>query len=328
MLSDWLTSVGGFVAILLFLVICHELGHFFTAKLAGVKVLEFGIGYPPRIWGKRFGDTEYTINALPLGGFVRMLGETDAQEVDTSDQGRRMGVMNTGATVRGGEDDPRTLAAKPHRVRILVLASGAIVNAILPILLFTIYFMVPQQVPVGLAQITHVSPDTPAAAAGLQANDIIMSIDGDKVNSLNDAANFIQLHQGQTMKWVIKRKNPLTNVDQLMTVSVYARFAVPTEIDTDGSRVKQGPTGIRLSQVGDFTNSVSYPIWRAFPKALGQTRDTLILMKNQIFSWIGLQAFDDGAPTGAIGRAPCTNTIFGSVFTSSRPSCARVGTPD
>src|SRR5438270_11893420 len=117
MLGTLLTSILPFVAILVVLVVIHELGHFVTAKLAGVKVLEFGIGYPPRLWGKKLGETEYTINALPLGGFVRMLGETDAREVDPQeaaegDSDRRAGAMNTAAAVRAAEEDPRTLAAK------------------------------------------------------------------------------------------------------------------------------------------------------------------------------------------------------------------------
>ena len=74
--------------ILVVLVVIHELGHFVTAKLFGVKVLEFGIGYPPRVFGIKRGETEYTINLLPLGGFVRLLGEEDPS-------------------------DPRSLAAQP-----------------------------------------------------------------------------------------------------------------------------------------------------------------------------------------------------------------------
>src|SRR6476659_244399 len=134
-MSDLFRSIVPFVAILVALVIIHELGHFISAKLAGVKVLEFGIGYPPRLWGKKFGETEYTLNALPLGGFVRMLGETDAHEADVSEEGGRAGVMNTAASVRTLEEDPRTLAAKPRGIRILVLSAGVIMNAVLPVLL-------------------------------------------------------------------------------------------------------------------------------------------------------------------------------------------------
>src|SRR5690348_8321031 len=188
-------STVPFIAILVALVLIHELGHFITAKLAGVKVLEFGIGFPPRLWGKKFGETEYTINALPLGGFVRMLGETDAEEADLSEQGERMGVMNTAAAVRTGQEDPRTLAAKPHWVRISVLLAGVVMNAVLPILLFTINFMVPQQVSIGQAQISSVSPNTPAAEAGVKAGDKIIAINGRTVQNVYDVSHLIQRYQ-------------------------------------------------------------------------------------------------------------------------------------
>src|SRR3990167_9675586 len=101
-----------FFTIIIVLIVVHELGHFITAKIAGVKVLEFGLGYPPRLWGVKRGETEYTVNALPLGGFVRLLGEEDP-------------------------GDPRSLAAKPRWVRLGVLSAGAVMNLFLAILLFS-----------------------------------------------------------------------------------------------------------------------------------------------------------------------------------------------
>jgi regulator of sigma E protease len=281
------------------LVVFHELGHFVTAKLSGIKVLEFGIGYPPRLWGKRFGETEYTINALPLGGFVRMLGETDAQEVDSSDDGKRVGVMNTAAQVKADEIDPRAFAAKPPLTRIIVLFAGVFMNAVLPIALFSLNYMIPQTVDVGLAQITHVSPNTPAAAAGLQANDIILKIDGRKIQNVGDVRHNIDLHQGTTMDWQIKRGR------DLMDVHVYARWSVPNEIDPETKQtVRQGPTGIKVAALDPFTEKQSYPFWEAVPMGARETRDSLILVKNQIISWFASRT----APTvaGPVGIAQAT----------------------
>src|SRR4030067_2386896 len=75
-----INSVIPFVVIIIVLIVVHELGHFVTGKLAGAKVLEFGLGYPPRLWAIKRGDTEYSVNILPLGGFVRLLGEEDASD--------------------------------------------------------------------------------------------------------------------------------------------------------------------------------------------------------------------------------------------------------
>jgi regulator of sigma E protease len=300
-MSDLFRSVVPFVGILVVLVILHELGHFVTAKLAGVKVLEFGIGYPPRIWGKRFGDTEYTINALPLGGFVRMLGETDAHEVDTSDEGSRVGVMNTAATRRSDMEDPRTLAAKPRAIRILVLAAGVIVNALLPIVLFSINFMVPQTVSIGQAKIEHVSVNTPAAAAGLQSNDVIVQIDGHKIQNVNDVRRYIDLNQGKTSTWEVKRGREILHTD------VYARWSVPTEIESDGTKVKQGPTGIKVGQVNDFTEQQSFPVWEAVPMGARETYYSLVLVKNQITSWIASRTAPEVA--GPVGIAQATGQV-------------------
>ena len=99
-----------FIIVLLVLVIVHELGHFITAKSRGVKVLEFGVGFPPRIWGIKRGETLYSVNALPLGGFVKLAGEEDPKV-------------------------ERSLASKDYGTRILVLAAGSVMNLLLPLLL-------------------------------------------------------------------------------------------------------------------------------------------------------------------------------------------------
>jgi len=103
---DLLTqSIIPFLIILLGLIVLHEAGHYFTAKLFGVKVLEAGVGLPPRIWGFTWRGTDYTINALPFGAFVRMLGEEDPS-------------------------DPQSLAAQVKWKRIVIIASGAFMNLV------------------------------------------------------------------------------------------------------------------------------------------------------------------------------------------------------
>jgi regulator of sigma E protease len=284
-------SVIPFVVILVVLVLVHELGHFVTAKMAGVRVLEFGLGYPPKLVGFRFGKrpkpepgvpdederTEYTINALPLGGFVRLLGEEDPT-------------------------DPRSLAAKPRGIRILVLSAGALMNLILPIALFTANFMIPQQVAVGRVVIQQVAAGSPAQAAGLQPGDQIVAINGEKVQNLSDVAYDIRLEQGKTMTWQIKRGR------ELLTKQVYARWNPPMEVDPQtGQRVQQGPTGIELTTPDSFTKMQSYPIWQAAPKAVQSTFDSLVLARNQIISWIAARSAPQVA--GPVGIAQATGEV-------------------
>lgn len=303
-MDAFLRSVVPFFGILVFLVVVHELGHFVTAKLAGVKVLEFGIGYPPRVWGKRFGETEYTLNALPLGGFVRMMGEEDPS-------------------------DPRSLAARPAWIRIVVLLAGAAMNAILPILLLTFTFLLPQEVPVGRAVVGDVQTGSPAAKAGVRSGDVILTIDGREIENVQDASYNIRLHQGSTMTWELRR--PTTGIGQgttgsaIVTVQVYGRWAPPKN---------QGPTGISLtSRVGLTpcqaeplegetedqalerclkarpipTETRSFPVWEAVPKAVVRTGESLILARNQIISYIAART---GPPvSGPVGIAQATGEV-------------------
>lgn len=197
-----LYSVLPFLGMLIFLIVAHELGHYFTAKLFKVKVLEAGLGYPPRAWGFTWRGTLYSINWLPLGGFVRLLGEEDPS-------------------------DPQSLAAQAAWKRLIILASGAGVNFVLPIFLFAIAFMIPRDVPTGPSVISGVIPDSPAAQAGLQSGDVIREINGRNIKNTLDLTRAIRLNQGDDIEFKVKRNDPVQG-PQLLTLHAYARWAPPT----------------------------------------------------------------------------------------------------
>ena len=143
-----------FFVILGTLVVIHELGHFLAAKAAGVRVLEFGIGFPPRAKVLRSkGETLYTLNWLPIGGFVKLEGE-DGDHAN----------------------DPRAFSSKSLPVRLAILVSGVVMNVLLAFVIFTgiVWLASPQ---VG-AKFAEVQPDSPAAAAGLQPGETIAAIGG------------------------------------------------------------------------------------------------------------------------------------------------------
>ena len=144
-----------FIFILGTLVIIHELGHFVTARLAKVKVLEFGIGFPPRAKVMRSGgETLYTLNWLPIGGFVKLEGE------DGNDA-----------------DDPRSFAAQRYLTKMLILVAGVAMNILLAFVIFAgIAWLASPFVGV---KFFEVQPGSPAAAAGLQAGEAIIAVDGE-----------------------------------------------------------------------------------------------------------------------------------------------------
>jgi regulator of sigma E protease len=240
-----LESAALFLVILVGLVWVHEFAHFATAKLFGVYVHEFGLGFPPRIWGKRIGETEYTINWLPIGGFVRLEGEEDASH-------------------------PRALAAKPRWQRFIVLVSGAVANIVLPILLFAAALTVPHQESIGRAVVTQVVLNAPAYEAGMKNGDVLYAVNGRNAKNVNEASRYINLNRGQTVDITVKRGT------DFIDLHVYARWAPPSG---------QGPTGISIGSQYPFTETVAMPPWKSLPNGFRETWDTLILARNEIISW-------------------------------------------
>jgi regulator of sigma E protease len=191
-----------FAAVLVVLVVIHELGHFVTAKMAGVKVLEFGIGYPPRLFAFKRGETEYSLNILPLGGFVRLLGEEDPS-------------------------DPKSLAAQPALPRLVIMGAGSFMNFVLAIALFSLALMIPREMPVGRAVISEVVPGSPAAVAGLKPGDVIQEIGGREIDNVADASYNIRLNLGEDTEIVVRRTNFQTGEPEPVTVRVTPRWAPP-----------------------------------------------------------------------------------------------------
>lgn len=218
------------------LVFVHELGHFVVAKLSHAKVEEFGFGFPPRVYGIKKGETIYSINALPFGGFVRILGE-------------------------GGEEaqDPTSFASKPIWVRALVIAAGVIMNVFLAFILYTGGHMVglptiiendiqASQARDVHVQIIEVQDKSPAAAAGLQLGDSIVSIKNREtvasITSVDDVKNIIDTSKGQAIEMEVLRG------DKNISISVTPRENPPAG---------EGAVGIGMMRTG----IVSYPWYAA-----------------------------------------------------------------
>jgi len=262
-----LITILEFLAVLAVVVLVHEFGHFATAKAFRIRVNEFGFGFPPKLLGFRKGETVYTLNLLPLGGFVKLEGENDPSQ-------------------------PRSLASKGVGTRFIVLVAGPFMNVVLPVLIFTILFMVPQKMVVGDVVVNEVVPNSPAALAGIEPGDIIVRANGRKIETNSDLAETIMLNLGSEMEWQVKAG------PEVSSVRVVPRWNPP-----EG----QGPTGVVIGTVNTRSVTRSEPLWEAVPHAFNKIGDVLVLMKNEVTSWIAHNKTPEVA--GPIGIAQATGEV-------------------
>jgi len=173
-MHTFLVSVISFVIALGILVLVHEFGHFLAAKLCGVRVEQFSIGFPPRLFGIKIGDTDYCISATPLGGYVKMTGE--------SMPGENLSLTGADAeTIAAQKIDPGALTSHPRWQRIIIGLAGPFANFILALVLMTGFYMLHNEVPLYEGQpiqLDWVLPGSAAADAGLLPGDVISNFDG------------------------------------------------------------------------------------------------------------------------------------------------------
>ena len=167
-LLTWLAFVNiwwfAFVVGVLIAVFMHELGHFITARWTGMKATQFFIGFGPRLWSFRRGETEYGVRALPLGAFVRIIGMNSMDDVDPV-------------------DEHRTYRVKSYPKRMLVITAGSLMHVFMAIaLLFTVYVIDGEIVQRDGAEITFVEPSGPAFSDGVREGDVVLAVNGSTVN--------------------------------------------------------------------------------------------------------------------------------------------------
>ena len=253
-----LTTIIVFVIALSLLIFVHELGHFLTAKKAGIKVDEFGFGFPPKLFGKKVGETVYSLNLLPIGGFVRIHGED-------------------------GEDknDPRSFSGKSIGQRAFILSAGVIMNFLLAVVLFSAVFALgaPKAIndeatgyPEAEVVIERALNNSPAQEAGLQIGDVVkeVSYEGSsiEINKVNQLQEFVNQHKGQEITILIQRGN------QSFKKEILAREEFPED---------QGPVGVFLAR----TAIVSYPWYEAFYLGAKRTVELTILIPVILFDILG-----------------------------------------
>ena len=224
------TMIISAIVVLGVLIFVHELGHFLVAKRCGVGVTVFSLGFGPKLLSFTKGETNYRLSAIPLGGYVRMVGEDPGEELPSELQKRSFNHKSVGK-------------------RLAIVAAGPIFNVLFAIVVFYI-LAVGTGVPQLGTVVGGVVPDQPAAVAGLQKDDIITAIDGKPVSLWEEMVEAVQASQGQPLQLTVQREG------------VEMQFTMTPTLNDDknqfGEDVKVYRVGIQASPKGVYTEEVSF----------------------------------------------------------------------
>jgi regulator of sigma E protease len=274
-----LITIVLFIAILGILVVIHEIGHFVTARLANVRVLEFGVGFPPRAKVLRNkGETLYTLNWLPIGGFVKLEGEDG-----------------------DGADDPRSFSVQPWWKKMVILVAGVVMNVLLAFAIFTSIALIGD--PTIGVRVGEVQPGSPAEGAGIVAGDAIVSLDGGYYNAFDGDPLLVSLQgkAGETVEVGLEHADGSSS-----TVTVTLR---------DAQAVAAGQGALGVSGLTAMTTDVSfnYTFVEAIQVGWDRTVQALGLIWNGLGQLVSSIVTDPTQPppvSGPVGIATEIGDIF------------------
>ncbi|MFA6520327.1 MAG: RIP metalloprotease RseP [Candidatus Paceibacterota bacterium] len=287
-------SIVIFIVILLVLVLVHEAGHFFVAKKFGIRVDEFGFGFPPKLFGIKKGETEYTFNLLPLGGFVKIFGESPDEE-----------SMN-------GPDAERSFINKSKWKQALVLFAGVFMNFVLAWVLFSFGFISGLPASVGGETagyeisninlvVTSVLPDSPAHDAGLKVGDKITSV---SLPASSNSVNTLENPNTESFKEFIVSKGAKATEKVPMSISYIRSGEENTVSIVPIKSTEKGPTiGISMDMIGTAKLPIFKAFWAGLSLTASVTKDTTL----GLFKLIGDAVVGKGdlttvtGPVGMVG---------------------------
>ena len=301
-----LTIIAGII-MLGILVFVHELGHFAVAKLAGVKVLKFSLGFGPRLVSRQWGETEYMICAIPLGGYVQMLGEGVEEDQPLSD-----------------EERSRSFAEKSVWRRLAIIAAGPFMNLVLPFVILPLAFMVGINLPVFLDQpacVGYVLPQSPAAEAGLRSGDCIVAVGEQPINSWIDADKALLAQAGQAAVLAVQRDGYLESIAVAATdrsaEGLQALGLAPVQEAVVGALSPGMPAQQAGLLIGDRILSVDgeniatwYDLKAIIQQAGGSSQNFLVERNGQQLEISIVPAHGDGESEFLIGIAPQAQTVL------------------
>jgi len=207
------------IIVLGILIFVHELGHFLVAKYSGVGVLRFSLGFGPKLIGKKIGETEYLLSLVPLGGYVKLLGESETDEL-------------------APEDEKRSFLTQPVWKRIGIVVAGPLFNFLFAVVVFSLIYTF--GVPVHTSKIGGVQEEGPAYAAGMQEGDVVLAIDGRNVSRWVDLADIIRESEGRELTISVERGSKIFDVQVTPTILKGQNLF--------GEEVESYKIGVRISQ--------------------------------------------------------------------------------
>ncbi|HLY14726.1 MAG TPA: RIP metalloprotease [Candidatus Limnocylindrales bacterium] len=289
-ISQTLVTIIIFVTVLTVIVVIHEAGHFFTARLARIRVHEFGIGFPPRakVLASR-GETIYTLNWLPIGGFVRLEGED------------------------GDSDDPRSFVRAPLLVKVIVLVAGVAMNLVLAfVIFFAIALLATPRVGVTF---TTVQPGSPAATVGLQPGERIDTVNGATYEAFGGRTAVDDFYSlaGQTVTLGVHRADGSSAQVSVALRSQAAIDAVNNANIASGNPDREGPLGISGLAAVPTGAYVGHDLVSSIQTGLNETSNALGLIANglgQLGSSIINHPTERPPVTGPVGIAQDVGTVF------------------
>jgi regulator of sigma E protease len=246
--SNILISVISVIVLLGILIFVHEMGHFLTAKYFNVGVLKFSLGFGRKVIGKKIGETEYLLSLIPLGGYVKLLGESEGETLDPN-------------------DEKRSFIRQSVWKRMAIVVSGPLYNFLFAVLVFAVVYMI--GVPVLTNHIGVVQEGGAAFEAGMETNDIIVKIDGAAIERWDKMAEKINKSGGKSLQFTIQRSG------QIKEFNIIPRLTKSKNIfgeETDSYKIGVGPSP---KTVIDRMNPIE-ALWESLQKTWFITKMTLI----------------------------------------------------
>ncbi|CAN5597983.1 M50 family metallopeptidase [soil metagenome] len=301
---DVIGTVAAFIGILVVLVLVHELGHFLVAKRAGITVEEFGIGFPPRVASLTWRGTRYSLNWIPLGGFVKMLGEDGDVEV------RRL-------REQGMTDDEVEHAMegafnrRPVWIRLAVLLAGVVMNFVLAAALFAVAFSLPLVVGEGPLTVTEIQEGSPADGQ-LEVDDVIVGVDGETFERSSELTEYVAQRGGTSVTLDVERGGEALEIElvpRVVTDEERAQGIGPVGFAYDPARVAEEPSSVEgpIEAVATGT-STAWTIAVAIPGGLADAVGGLIGLNPNAPDARG--PIGIAQETGRVLEAPLVSQLF------------------